>query len=164
MLKGPQLGDALREAMKRKGVGPTALARVFKIKSPSVHDWLKTGRIGREKLDDLVRYFSDVCTPEHWGITAPSVLTPSAAFVREPESAAYGQVRNAPPGFLEPINLSERQQHLRRVFNSLVSELSDRQCDVLALLLLDFDKSNSDAKALQLARETQIRRARPVRT
>lgn len=69
MLTGEQLARAIAEAMRRKGVGPTEVARHFSVRAPSVHGWMKSGRIGKDKLPELFRYFSDVVGPEHWGLT-----------------------------------------------------------------------------------------------
>lgn len=83
MLKGEPLAAAIREAMRRKGVGPTEVAREFGIKPPSVHDWMNHGRIGKDKLDHLIRYFSDVANAEHWGLTGGTFTTPEGNMVRE---------------------------------------------------------------------------------
>ena len=69
MLKGQELGQAITRAMQLKGIGPSVLARHFGVKSPSVYDWTKHGRIAKDKLPELFRYFSDVVGPEHWGLT-----------------------------------------------------------------------------------------------
>lgn len=68
MLSGPDLARALVDAMKRKDVGTNELARHFGIKSPSVAEWRKTGKIGKEKIAGLIDYFSDVVGPDHWGL------------------------------------------------------------------------------------------------
>lgn len=51
-----------------KGVSNADVAREFKIKPPSVIDWKKFGRIGKQHIEHLVAFFSDVVGPEHWGI------------------------------------------------------------------------------------------------
>lgn len=72
MLNGKALGDALAEAITRKGVTKAEVARHFGVKGPSVHNWIATGRIGKQHLAELIRYFSDVVGPEHWGLDADS--------------------------------------------------------------------------------------------
>lgn len=73
MLKGKELGAAINRAIDLKiargAVASKAdIARHFGIKPPSIHDWIKKGSIGKEKLPELWRYFSDVVGPEHWGL------------------------------------------------------------------------------------------------
>jgi len=69
MLTGKALGNAIREAIRRKGVTQVDVAAHFGVKPPSVQDWLNRGVIAKEKLPELWSYFSDVCTPEHWGLS-----------------------------------------------------------------------------------------------
>ena len=73
MLTGKYLGDAIREAIRLKKAsgaisGTRDVAGHFWIKTPSIYDWMKKGSIGKEKLQRLFEYFSDVVGPEHWGI------------------------------------------------------------------------------------------------
>jgi hypothetical protein len=68
MLTGHELGKAIEAAMRLKGVSPTEVAHHFGVRSPSVHGWLKTGRIGKDKLKELFDYFSEVVGPDHWGL------------------------------------------------------------------------------------------------
>ena len=67
MLTGKQLGAAIGEAIRMKGVSKAAVARHFKIKPPSISDWINRGTIDKSKLDELFSYFSDVVGPEYWG-------------------------------------------------------------------------------------------------
>lgn len=69
MLTGKELGLAIEEAIRLKGVARTDVAAHFGVKPPSVQDWLKRGTISKEKLPGLWSYFSDVVGPEHWGLT-----------------------------------------------------------------------------------------------
>lgn len=73
MLKGKELGKAISIAIERKiarqSIASIAeVARDFKVKPPSVHGWMKTGAISKDKLEKLWGYFSDVAGPEHWGL------------------------------------------------------------------------------------------------
>ncbi len=73
MLSGKELGHAIEQAINRKissGAVKTKaeIARHFKIKPPSIHDWIKKGSISKDKLPELWGYFSDVVGPEHWGL------------------------------------------------------------------------------------------------
>ena len=74
MLKGKELGDAIKRAIDLKiASGAVAskadIARHFGIKPPSIHDWIKKGAISKDKLPELWRYFSDVVGREHWGLS-----------------------------------------------------------------------------------------------
>ncbi|EKN3610699.1 TPA: hypothetical protein PXJ37_002486 [Yersinia enterocolitica] len=73
MLSGKELGHAIEVAINKKissGAIKTKaeVARHFKIKPPSIHDWIKKGSISKDKLPELWNYFSDVAGPEHWGL------------------------------------------------------------------------------------------------
>jgi transposase-like protein len=77
MLTGPELGKAVAEAIRLKGVSKAAVARHFGIKGPSVYDWIDHGRVGKQHLSGLVDYFSDVVGPEHWGLDFQGAAEPS---------------------------------------------------------------------------------------
>lgn len=68
MYSGEKLGQALAEAIEKKGVKKAEVARFFGIKQPSLSDWIKSGRIGKQHIDKLIEYFSDVVEPSHFGI------------------------------------------------------------------------------------------------
>ncbi|MBF6987223.1 S24 family peptidase [Cupriavidus sp. IK-TO18] len=68
MLTGEKLGAAIEQARQRKGVSKKALADAMGVKPASVQDWVKYGRIAKERINDLVAYFSDVVGPDHWGL------------------------------------------------------------------------------------------------
>lgn len=68
MLTGKELGAAIEAAIKLKGVPKTEVAEHFKVKPPSVQDWVRRGTIGKEKLPQLWAYFSGVVGPAHWGL------------------------------------------------------------------------------------------------
>lgn len=64
------MGKALALAIRLKGVSKTEVARHFGVAAPSVHGWLRYGRISKEHIDGVVAYFADVVGPEHWGLPA----------------------------------------------------------------------------------------------
>lgn len=72
MLTGPRLGAAIRAAIEMKGITQRELALHFGVRAPSIQDWLKHGTIGKDKLQRLWSYFSDVVGPEHWGLDPTS--------------------------------------------------------------------------------------------
>ncbi|GJM05031.1 MAG: Cro/Cl family transcriptional regulator [marine bacterium B5-7] len=74
MLKGKELGKAIKEAINLKLAAGTVkskaeIARHFGIRPPSLHGWVNDGSIGKDKLPQLWEYFSDVVGPEHWGLS-----------------------------------------------------------------------------------------------
>ncbi|MFK0090670.1 S24 family peptidase [Pseudomonas sp. NPDC090755] len=68
MLTGPELGAAIEAARIAKGVSKKKIADDFQVKPPSIQGWVKTGRIDKSKLMDVIAYFADVVGPEHWGL------------------------------------------------------------------------------------------------
>lgn len=68
MLTKKPLGDAIRLAIKAKGVQINEVARDFGVKPPSVQGWIKHGRIDKQRIDKLIAYFADVVPLSHWGI------------------------------------------------------------------------------------------------
>jgi hypothetical protein len=106
MYEKEQLGEAFASAMKKKGVGPTEVARHFKVQPPSVTDWKATGRIAKRHLEKMLDYFSDVVGPEHWGLTAKSPLwlglTANTLTLHEPAAP-----RITPPNLDEAMSAIE---------------------------------------------------------
>lgn len=69
MLTGTELGAAIESARQKKSVTKKAMASAFGVAPPSVQGWVNTGRIDKSKLIQVIRYFSDVVGPEHWGLS-----------------------------------------------------------------------------------------------
>lgn len=84
MLTGKELGTAIREAIRLKGVTQKDVALHFGITQPSVHDWVTKGTVGKDKLDALFTYFSEVVGPEHWGTTRPITTAKHSAQQNRP--------------------------------------------------------------------------------
>lgn len=74
MYTGKKLGEAIEKAIEKKGVSKKSIADRYGVKPPPIHDWIKRGTIGKDKIFDLINYFSDVCDSSHWGIQEGSVL------------------------------------------------------------------------------------------
>lgn len=70
MLTGTELGKAIDEAIRMKGVTKRSVAAHFGVAPPSVQDWVKRGTIDKAKLPALWDFFRDVVGPEHWGLEA----------------------------------------------------------------------------------------------
>lgn len=70
MLKGKELGDAIRVALKQNEKTPADAARHFGVKPPSVSGWMSTGRITKDNFNELVAWLN--LTPfSHWGLNDP---------------------------------------------------------------------------------------------
>lgn len=83
MLNKRELGHAIETAIERKIESGAIqsisdVARHFGVKAPSVHGWIKTGAISKDKLPELWRYFADVVGPEHWGLAEWPAALPEA--------------------------------------------------------------------------------------
>ena len=68
MLTGTKLGDALGDAIKKKGLTQQQVADEFGIRQSSVSEWVRFGRIGKQHIPHLVAFFGDQVGPEHWGL------------------------------------------------------------------------------------------------
>ncbi len=68
MFTGEKLGEAIRVAIRKKGVKQIDVAKEFGVKQQSISAWIKNGRVGKEHIGKLIEYFSDVVEPSHFGI------------------------------------------------------------------------------------------------
>ncbi|WP_168793569.1 hypothetical protein [Paraburkholderia aromaticivorans] len=75
MLTGPELGAAIARAIERKHVTKKAFADAMGVKPASVQDWIKYGRIAKNRIADLIEYFSDVADPKYWGLEYVAMAT-----------------------------------------------------------------------------------------
>lgn len=78
MLHGKELGRAIELAIQLKLESGKAgskieIARAFGVKPPSLHTWIKSGSIGKQRLPKLWAYFSDVVGLDHWGFTPEAI-------------------------------------------------------------------------------------------
>lgn len=107
MLTGEKLGEAISLAIEKKGVSKKAIAERFGVKPPSVQDWIKRGTISKDKLFDLIDYFSDVCGNDHWGLSGNSVYKISpvqiAGTLQEPSPQAYGNITTSTQSIKIPL-------------------------------------------------------------
>lgn len=108
MLTGQELGNAIRAAIKKKGVTQREVARVFNVKPPSVQDWMKRGTVSKDKLLELWVYFQDVAGPEHWGMSAfPSWETTRNESVTEPPPSLPWPLRSVTPQQIASLSAEE---------------------------------------------------------
>ena len=143
MLSGKDLARALVVAMEKKPVGTNELARHFGIKSSSVSEWRKTGKISKEKIAPLIDFFSDVAGPEHWGL---SNLTSSGV--------AIGNQSDAPV----VMSLTPDQQRLLEKFQRALSAgtLDPKSMQILELMI---DKEAPTSPATKAVRKARIAKA-----
>ena len=100
LLTGPELGAAIAEAIKKKGISKKDLADRFGVQPPSVQDWIKRGTIRKERLTELWEFFSDVCGPEHWGLNQ---------FPFDDPDALPSPKMTIPPWVTRPVSLSPQK-------------------------------------------------------
>ena len=74
MLKGKELGAAIKQALADNGRTAADAARHFSVKPPSVSGWISTGRISKENFDRL-RAWLDKTPDSHWGAHTQPVST-----------------------------------------------------------------------------------------
>lgn len=122
MLNKSELGSAIESARLKKGVTKKAMADHFGVKPPSIQDWVKHGRIDKEHLPELFRYFSDVVGPDHWGLAQDDF---EFAYVFYQDILA-----KLPPSILQALrDLSlatpENQKASAQQVESLLQQLSD---------------------------------------
>lgn len=136
MLTGKELGAAIKDAIEKKGVRQTEVAKHFDVKPPSIQDWIKKGTIGKEKLPKLWEYFSGVAGPEHWGLSRfPQGSFPTSATIAPTETKSR-QVTDSQWALLEDFDLlpaEEKQAILGKLranadnVRRVLAEYFDRQ-------------------------------------
>lgn len=142
MLTGKALGKAIATAIDRKiaaGVikSKTDVANDFGVRPSSVHGWIKTGAISKDKLQKLWDYFADVAGPEHWGLSAwPSTYTRACCTTGEPRAAEYNALterQRALLGLFAGLTEGQQTELLRRAEaqkqsnDALIEELVQRR-------------------------------------
>ena len=65
MLTGEKLGAAIEAARIKKGISKAEMARHFGVKPPSVQGWVKYGRISKDMLPRVIRYFANEVGADH---------------------------------------------------------------------------------------------------
>ncbi|WP_338919245.1 S24 family peptidase [Pseudomonas silesiensis] len=101
MLTGPELGAAIEAARIAKGVSKKKIADDFLVKPPSIQGWVKTGRIDKSKLMDVIHYFADVVGPEHWG------LRPGFSFENLPDGPSDAETLEADEAIIPATSAAE---------------------------------------------------------
>lgn len=110
MLYGDELARALTEAILKKGVTDSEVARAFGVKPPSVFEWKRHGRIHKRHIPKLLSYFQDVVVPEHWGLDSqPEVKAGYVSFdlLDTVASAGVGALAFDTPEVIQQVNVLE---------------------------------------------------------
>lgn len=134
MLTGEKLGAALEQARQKKGVSKKALADAMGVKPASVQDWVKYGRIAKERINDLVQYFADVVGPEHWGLDFQASVNPqmsggapASGKVMPSSTGAYNSgnetVNTIPGVYVRPIATYESLEELPKESTVLITRI-----------------------------------------
>jgi len=129
MHSGQQLGEALKEAMRLKKVTQTQVASHFKILQPSVSNWIKTGRIHKDHIAELIDYFSDVVGPEHWGLTAHAA--PGAAVVQAGAKVTAGEGLLAAARAIEGMP-DRKKQFIAETASALLQAPASKRAELAA--------------------------------
>lgn len=122
MLKGKDLGDAIRDAIAKKDVTKVAVAQTFGVKPSSVQGWMNDGTIAKDKLPLLWSYFADVVGPAHWGLTEyPAELLEIQPTWPFPDKELHKRVVELVK--VRPDFLGEIQSAVRTRVNELEAEI-----------------------------------------
>ena len=131
MLNGKELGAAIATAIELKIASGSvkskaAIARHFGVQPPSIYDWVNKGTIGKEKLPELWRYFSDVVDYSHWGLSGK----PDDSIASNPNLLALSQLRGrATPrsiAALDKIEQAAKQGRLKEADLILLEGIAAR--------------------------------------
>lgn len=76
MLEGKDLGAAIEAARVAKGITKSELAEQMGVKAPSVQGWIAKGMIDKANLFALMRFFTGIVGPDHWGMSAIEGVDP----------------------------------------------------------------------------------------
>lgn len=149
MLNGKDLGRAIKEAYELKEAKGSVkskadVARHFGIRTPSIYDWFKKGSIGKEKLPELFRYFSDVVDYGHWGLSETEwplgLSSPPGQDNRQPETKPNAKATTIKP----------KSRHQERV-DEIVALLQQTDMEGLAVML---DRARDAARDYPLVKKT----------
>ncbi len=129
MLQGKALGEAIKSALKLKGMKQADLARKFHVEPPSVNGWIRTGRIDKSKMWQLMDLMADVVGPEHWGLESKTAVKrkplPGHAVLHPDDPAVRG-------------SLTQTQRAFGQLLDSVLPLLNPAQVEVLTRLVVDF--------------------------
>ncbi len=64
--KGKELGEKIRRALDLAKVQPADAARLFGVSRQAVNSWFKTGRIGKNKLLEIIRATVEHVPSGYW--------------------------------------------------------------------------------------------------
>lgn len=143
MLTGPELGAAIEAARIKKNIPKNALAKEFGVAAPSVNGWVSTGRIDKSKLIEVIRFFSDVVGPEHWGLTADDADTLQ---VSSGPSEAQGQADTAADAVLKMLSRHGKSlsaEVRQRILSAVDATTPEKAAGSANVIHADFSRSTT---------------------
>lgn len=132
------IGDRLRAEMQRRSLTPVQVANIFEVKSPSVYDWLDSGRIAKKHLPKLVSEFG---RSVEWWITGQESLT-TQSNVQETQI------------------LNSRERCMLELFSSIPKDEQEAMLRLLEIRNRSIRKKAQAATSDQEAVDTQVRATR----
>lgn len=149
MLNGKDLGRAIKEAYQLKEAkglvkSKADVARHFGIRTPSIYDWFKKGSIGKEKLPELFRYFSDVVGYQHWGLSETE--WPIGLSCQAEQGNQLPETQASAPA----ISIKPKSRHQERI-DEIVALLQQTDMEGLAVIL---DRARDAARDYPLVKKT----------
>ena len=139
MLTGLELGAAIERARVKKNVPKNALAKAFGISAPSVNGWVTTGRIDKSKLIEVIRYFSDVVGPEHWGLTNEDADLLQLASSPEGSPSQAGTAAEAVLRMLAKHGQKLSTEDRQKIVNAAAT-IEDRESSSSNVIVADFSR------------------------
>lgn len=139
--KGRALADLLTRLVNAKidkgaARSKSEIARALGIQNPSLYGWLETGRIARDRMPQVIRYFKDVSTPNDWGLedwpdwiqTAPLANPPVDNVNLQAALAHLHQM------IAEADSLTAQERDLLRIFRILTPQAQRQLMQVAQIL------------------------------
>lgn len=145
MLQGKELGIAIKKAIDLKGWKQADVARRFHVEPPSVSGWVRTGRIDKSKLWQLIKLTADVAGPEHWGLEADE------APKRKP---LPGHPVLHPSDPAVKSTLTQAQRTFGQLVDSILPLLNASQLETLTRMVVEFVGRNA---SLQEAHREEVK-------
>lgn len=111
MLTGKDLALAIEQAIKKKGVTKTDFSKALGVSAQAVNGWIRSGRIGKDKMFAMMAFFNDTVGPEHWGLSVDSLLELDADTVLIPQyntggKGGHGLILRDQPGVIKQWQVS----------------------------------------------------------
>lgn len=148
MLKGKDFGKAIGEAIEKKlELGEVRskaeIARHFKMKPSSLADWVNKGSISKDKLNELYRYFSDVVSYDHWGLTKGEWPSELSETVKESKTRASQN----PARVIQLRRGTDHDRHIKEVIELMSKTDAEGKIRCAALVKKEIEDYTKRRKA-----------------